>query len=330
MTNASADIKHIRSLDALCGFAAVGVIFVHSAMFSGQSGVIEQAGFFGQRGVQLFYMVSAFALFYSLTERSTGEIHPTLNFFVRRYFRIAPLFYTSILANVFYQHILKEPPILSKVLSKGDILLGVFFLHGIFPATANSVAVGGWSVAVETSFYILVPFLFAQIKTLLSASTWLLASCIACPILAMIGDYFAPGAEWYTFFHWVWFPIQFPVFLLGICTFHLSKLVPQNAKWSALLLVFAAEQFIASLPISITSLYTSSHAFVPLILGLLTHNWKLFVNSFTIFLGKISFSIYLMHFYVLIFVGWLFRRYCSESPLAHGLPSLIISRLHCY
>ena len=41
------------------------------------------------------------------------------------------------------------------------VLLTALFLHGWHPETINTVVPGGWSIAVEMSFYLFVPLLFS-------------------------------------------------------------------------------------------------------------------------------------------------------------------------
>ena len=52
--------------------------------------------FTGQRGVQMFFLVSAFTLTLSHYNRRQ-ERRPTLNYAIRRFFRIAPMLYLGIL-----------------------------------------------------------------------------------------------------------------------------------------------------------------------------------------------------------------------------------------
>lgn len=53
-----------------------------------------QVALTGQRGVALFFIVSAFTLFLSYDNRKE-ERHPTRNFFIRRFFRLAPMAFLS-------------------------------------------------------------------------------------------------------------------------------------------------------------------------------------------------------------------------------------------
>jgi hypothetical protein len=79
----STDLQRVDYLDALRGIAILGVILVHSVILSHQGGLLGMVGLTGQRGVQLFYMVSAFTLFMSLDSRHTEQFQWS-NFFIRR------------------------------------------------------------------------------------------------------------------------------------------------------------------------------------------------------------------------------------------------------
>lgn len=67
--NGIKDIKHLTYLDALRGLAVLGVILVHCTLITNQTGKFLVLGFAGQRGVQLFYVISAFTIFHSLSIR---------------------------------------------------------------------------------------------------------------------------------------------------------------------------------------------------------------------------------------------------------------------
>ena len=87
-------------IDALRGFAILGVLMVHSAQaVAPVHELLGQFMFSGVRGVQLFYIASAVTLCMSWRHRSALEAAPLRNFFLRRFFRIAPMFYIAI---VFY------------------------------------------------------------------------------------------------------------------------------------------------------------------------------------------------------------------------------------
>ncbi len=323
--------KHFSYLDALRGIAILGVLLVHSALCSKQSGLSYAIGFTGQRGVQLFYMVSAFTLCLSL-DGERREEYPILNYFIRRFFRIAPLFYLAIVANVLLKQV---APTYSSLSGRGwsDVLLGFLFMNGLLPRAINSVIPGGWSIAVETTFYLFLPCLHRYFKTALHN---LLLFVIAAPILGVFSLCLAamttdPVDE--QFFAFLWFPVEFPVFVLGLLTYRIWK--ERFNGWtsgsdkrklvSLLLVVSSFVIYLAVFPFNDLKLYFSSFLFLPLILGLSIHPWVLFVNRLTRFLGKISYSLYIVHSFVLSFITFalgkldqypshLVSRYISHRP----------------
>ena len=200
--------RHLEYLDALRGIAILGVILVHSAILTGQRHAIFAISFTGQRGVQLFYMVSAFTLFLSL-DSGRAEENPWSNFFIRRFFRIAPLFYLAILANLLMHG--------RGDLSNLDILSGFAFLNGLIPKAINSVAIGGWSIAIETSFYALVPLVYSRIKTLPQSIALFLVSSVSLGGISFFLSHRAASLSEY--FSFLWFPVEFPVFTLGIVAY---------------------------------------------------------------------------------------------------------------
>jgi peptidoglycan/LPS O-acetylase OafA/YrhL len=309
--------RHLRYLDSLRGIAILGVILVHSGglALSKSTGILHHLSFSGQRGVQLFYVISAFTLCYSFDVRPKAESHPLANYFVRRFFRIAPLYYLAIIGNVLINGL--GPSYYSpQGLTPLEILSGFLFLNGFHPHTINSIALGGWSIAVETSFYVVLPLILAFVNTARRALLLLLIGGILAPTLSHFCFSFFQVKDWSEYFYFFWFPIEFPVFCLGICAYYLGKeyggdRLPAHPKVvSLLLLLTAALIFLTSLPITNGKLYWSTIAFVPLILGLSLWEWRALVNPITVFLGKISYSLYLMHFFCLIPIRLVWYHIC--------------------
>lgn len=85
----------LRYIDSLRGLAILAVLMVHC----GQYGINKYPDLIaniintGGRGVQLFFVASAFTLFLSLARRSETV---KSNFYIRRFFRIAPMYYLGI------------------------------------------------------------------------------------------------------------------------------------------------------------------------------------------------------------------------------------------
>ena len=86
------------------------------------------------------------------------------SFYIRRAFRIVPLFWVAIL---FYLLITKGEGFklwAPDGVSTGDVVLTFLFLHWSSVTAFNSVVPGGWSIAVEMQFYLLFPLLICLFR----------------------------------------------------------------------------------------------------------------------------------------------------------------------
>lgn len=313
----------LEYVDALRGIAILGVLIVHSAMVTGQTGGISILAFTGQRGVQLFYMVSAFTLYLSL-DNPRKECHRLSNFFIRRFFRIAPAFYLAIFANILL-YVLKPNYSLLRGLGWFQVALGFLFLNGASPRGINAVAVGGWSVAVETTFYLFLPLLHRYFRTVKSTALLFVISSALCGPLSVWLAHRASNPASQQYFAFYWFPVEFPVFALGMLAYCIWARyiwsIKGERELSLLLILASVLIFWGCLPFTDDQLYPSSLLFLTLILALSIHPWAVLVNPFTRFLGKISYSLYLFHFFVVIALGSLVSRLGPASRHIVGRPA---------
>jgi len=316
-------MKKFQFLDSTRGIAVLLVLLVHSGAVSELFGIKAAVAAFGQRGVQLFYEVSAFSLLYSVNARGESSWRA---FFIRRFFRIAPLFYLSMAANwVATVWIGKGSP-----LTAGAYLSGILFLFGFHPDTINAVAPAGWSIAVETTFYALFPLLALAINSLRRAVTLTAVTTLGCFLFC----YHAHGLPIHglpsEYLEFLWFPAQAPVFCMGFVAYYAWKdLVPtdqcdfcplcipdsRRARRiaSAILMGAGLAVLAASFPASNHSLYVDSFALLLVLLALALWPWQLFVNPLTAWIGKLSYSVYLVHPYLRAAVSaaldWLWLRH---------------------
>jgi peptidoglycan/LPS O-acetylase OafA/YrhL len=92
----SRDVQKHGYIDALRGIAILGVMLVHSSEYvTPSSQALRAFAAFGAKGVQLFFIASAITLGMSWRSRSVVELTPVRNFLLRRFFRIAPMFYIA-------------------------------------------------------------------------------------------------------------------------------------------------------------------------------------------------------------------------------------------
>ena len=306
-----AEVKRYDYIDALRGFAILGVVLVHSSQWvTPTSSVLSALAGEGARGVQLFYIASALTLFLSMAARSRSEERPVLGFFVRRFFRIAPAFYCAIVVYTLYYGMGARYTAPNGI-EWWYVLLTALFVNGWHPETINSVVPGGWSIAVEMTFYLLVPLFFLKLQSLKSTLVALVASlalsiaaslavqCILAPAYPQSQQYLV------TDFALLWFFSQLPIFVAGILLYHIITRYPSAVRPTSIgllcasLLMFGALVAISTLGNWLPKQFFYGLAFTVFSLSLYYWPNGVLVNGLTTLIGRLSFSIYLVHFMVL-------------------------------
>jgi len=306
---------HLEFVDALRGLALLGVVLVHTSQqvpqLSPRTAAIMGYGAFG---VHLFFVTSAFTLFLSLHRRSRSEARPTVNYFLRRFFRIAPLFW---LAIVFYVKWNGTGPQYwaPHGITPIAVMATAAFVHGWHPTVINSVVPGGWSIAVEMNFYLLVPFLFKRL-TNLRRCLWFFTACgvgqwaVNAAMRPVFIRMLAPDEQYLAdLMHGLWLPTQLPVFAAGFALYYVlapriarlagdTEPVPRDERPSAGLVIVTTVAVLAQLRLAPLSTFAGS-MFAVLASGLAFRPSRLLVNAATRYLGDISYSGYLVHFTVL-------------------------------
>lgn len=168
----SGDAGQLAFIDGLRGIAIWIVIAVHTAIAAKNIAPFAHERWMwissaGARGVQLFFMVSAFTLFLSWSARQGSEANPHLNFFIRRIFRIMPMWWVACVTYT--------------ILDQHPVNLGVataFMYFGFSQATLPSVVPGGWSIFAEETFYLFLPIIAVTVTSLPRALVFA-AICVA-------------------------------------------------------------------------------------------------------------------------------------------------------
>jgi len=151
--------QQLDFIDGLRGIAILMVMGVHTAItVASISPFSNQAVFswllMGARGVQLFFMVSAFTLFMSWNARKGTEATPWTNFYIRRATRILPMWW---IACLLYMHAYGKP--------LNETVATAFFYFGFMQHAVPSVIPGGWSIFAEEVFYFFLPGLALVLTT---------------------------------------------------------------------------------------------------------------------------------------------------------------------
>jgi peptidoglycan/LPS O-acetylase OafA/YrhL len=158
-------MKRYAGLDALRGIAALLLVIFHvqgipQLEISGEFRRI--VGFFGA-GVPLFYSLSAFSLMSGYHDKlqSPGGL---LHFYIRRIFRILPLFYTLL---IFWL-------LVRKFYFKAETSFSIFSINylpvfGLIPGQHEGLVWASWSIGVEILFYMVFPLALIVSRTLASS-----------------------------------------------------------------------------------------------------------------------------------------------------------------
>ncbi|MGC3944882.1 MAG: acyltransferase [Chryseolinea sp.] len=306
-------VNKLAWVDAIRGYAILLVVMVHAAQpfyGGGITGVLNS----GSLGVQLFFIASSFTLFYSLEKRkSIDQKFTNVFFFIRRLFRIAPLYWIAIAFYIGYSNFYDSMWLPPKPLDPVAIFVNAVFLNGIYPPAINYIPPGSWSVGVEMLFYITVPVLFALIKSWRNALTLIVVSVLCSVVIQLLAyvvitDYtnleWAIQRDWALYF---WFPNQFPVFGLGILMFFLIRDQVVRIEYKEWMLVLVVLLFFAlglgnfsyEFPwFLIQREYLYSILFIAFAWCLSRTKITFAINSM-VHVGRVSFSLYLLHPFII-------------------------------
>lgn len=299
--------KKYEYIDSLRGIAILLVIIVHISTFFSY----PTTDFFpdsllrfvhnGRLGVQLFFIVSAFTLMMS-HERRVGENNATRNFFIRRFFRIAPLYYTAIVFISFFYLVIDTADNDLKHYTFIHYLSNFLFFNSLSPDWIKSIVPGGWSISVEFLFYMLFPVLYNKVKNI-NKNIYFIGIFI---ILAYIFFVFCCNYKAHNFirndYHVLNLLNQLPVFLMGMLAYRITKGEFKQIKYKTFIFaLFILFLYTFLMYVSDQNMYTM--IFTLLIIVLQRFPYKLFSNKLFARVGKVSFSMYVVHFGVIIMLN---------------------------
>lgn len=311
---ATASLTRYPYIDALRGVAILGVVAVHTSQAVAPAN--EALTFAMKQGancVQLFFVVSAVALCLSWEARTPFDREfAARNFWIRRFARIAPMFYLAALFHLAVDGL--QPRFWAPDgVTPLAIPLSAVFAHGFHPNTINAIVPGGWSIAAEAMFYVVFPLLFGCARKI---AVLLLLLSLSIAVYALnkvaLGGWlvtFYPTSQSYMVvaFTSMNFLGLAPVFVMGVMTF-----VIVSRRQAGELIAMAAAGVLCGLGIAVA---IAGRPVVNMLLhplawgvwfGLLVivvARWQpvMVVNPFVEWLGKISYSMYFLHFVVLDF-----------------------------
>jgi peptidoglycan/LPS O-acetylase OafA/YrhL len=296
-------------LDAGRGIAILGVMAVHTVQHfaTGMAWLDFMIGC-GQFGVQLFYIISAYTMSYTLDMRIGRERNLIVNFWIRRYCRIALPFWAGMAvyegfraAGVGYFSSISA--------DLYSLITSTFLVQGFWPGSLSSVVPGGGTIATEAIFYMIFPLIFlmrgnvARIAlfgvAVVISDHWMIRPLYRAAFSSLQANF--SGYDIEVFFYY-YILNQLPIFLSGI---YLYVVKTKGFQRSHLL---------AAIPLLLVySVATPKLAAIGLLgfglLILLSNNLR--IPAWLPWIGRYSYSLYLFHFAVLnLILVW--------GPQVHG------------
>jgi peptidoglycan/LPS O-acetylase OafA/YrhL len=189
-------------LDALRFFAFLAVLLHHGPRGPNFLGVVSAAGAFG---LSMFFLLSA----YLITELLIREREQTKTiawglFFIRRALRIWPLYYAALAAAVVIALI---PPHRYWVSQTGIAAMSIFVANWIVNSRLGVFVGHLWSISIEEQFYLIWPPVFK-----FGGKTLALVTSIAFVVSAVVWLWSFSGRGWSL---WYDTPVEFLFFAAG-------------------------------------------------------------------------------------------------------------------
>jgi peptidoglycan/LPS O-acetylase OafA/YrhL len=275
-------------------------------------------------GVPLFFLVSAFSMCFGYSGK-LGSGEQVRDYAIRRFFRIAPLFYLMMAVYVVYLYAaygVRVPLV--------QILTSLTFTFNLVPSHVSGFVWASWTIGIEMAFYCVFPLLAWTIT-----STWRAVSFfVVCAAFTFVWTRLLAGSgEELGLFRGYFFMAHMVTFAGGILAYFVwsairSRPAIGRVMLAAGLVALAAMLLYRGPLISMVGGGTMrSMQVMPLamvVIGLAASPTRALVNRFTTKMGEASFSLYLFHpllIGILMnggFYKWIYRS-VPDAGMAYGV-----------
>jgi peptidoglycan/LPS O-acetylase OafA/YrhL len=337
-------LRQIPALTGLRGYAVLSVLLYHLVGISPELmdlgygagvgrfadwGIINHILSFGSYGVDVFFILSGFVIAYNYLDYLNHHLlsKRTIQYLALRIVRIYPAYFVSLLALV----LMSAAGIWVSPLARPEALIYHFTLTyawWLYPSDyGESWNLPAWSLSAEFFSYFVFPVLVVLISRLKKVNECVVLSLFLCLSVQVINlAVLGPRAMMRAV----------PNFVLGCLTYRIYTLRPEH-RYGAMMALTGIVMLIVSkmLPAEVTLLASSFSVWL-IVLGLA---WtmvassggklvtSLFANRFMLFMGRISYSIYIVHFPCLVFLKWLNNEHLHLAPVLQGHALLVLMAL---
>jgi len=292
----------LPGIHGLRGIAALAVVLFHLHHLA-KINTPELFSFIAKDfgyGVHLFFVLSAFSLMYS-TEHTMHRTSWVTHYFIKRFSRIAPLFYFVIL-------IMSLAPVIMTghwTVTIEKLLLNLTFTFSLVPW--KGIVWAGWTVGVEMIFYLILPVLLLTSRTIKTTTILLIISIIISYLIrSTLHEHYSHTVSEYGY-NWSYFSFGSNIcfFIMGIFAFRLIDYIPSNSKVINLYIPGLAILLIGMLLLTNIDIHFKGTGRIDLIFWGLAFTFlctwqsikpvRIIANKFFEYAGERSFSIYLLH-----------------------------------
>lgn len=313
-------------LDGLRGLAAVWVIADHSRYLAGTHIKYVSRG---DIAVDLFMILSGFLMTYHYYLREEkepwGRPSTWIKFYIRRFFRIAPLYYFLLLmffligpqmaewrmGLAYHFHDTYTDPVRFLDRSWQNILIHVTFLYGLSKDYVTRTTMPDWSITLEMQFYWAFPFLMLLFRRFyfVLAVPVLYAICYKCNAFLYHDGFMKPSV----------LPMSMMYFMMGMLLALFNRFRGDKLKAvCALGLTFwlawtTQERFVMALIVLLVMLLNPRTVGKPV--QFLSRKLG---SRFAMWLADMSYPAYLLHMGLMMPIAYL----CSQSEIYRGLPGM--------
>jgi exopolysaccharide production protein ExoZ len=288
--------KSIYNIQIVRGLAALSVCCFHARYLLNNNYKVGSLLFDnGYMGVQLFFIISGFIMAYITADFNLDAISSktySWQFLKNRLIRIVPMYYLFTMAWILYMN---QTNFFS--LSEIKILISSFLF---LPSANLPIYFIGWTINYEIFFYLLfsVSLFFKQYRYLFLIA-WFLISVILLPNVVTLFGFTSlntfPIYKFFTDFINLYF-------LAGIIIYLLLQYISLSEKLVILLFVISSILFgfiyFSNIHYKIMEILVFT-IFMYSIISLPNLASKTKLKSFFLYLGQISFTIYLLHNFII-------------------------------
>ncbi|MCZ4057932.1 acyltransferase [Pantoea sp. LMR881] len=306
-------------LEGLRGIASLWVLVGHiSLLVHCHITLVSSPGI----GVDLFILLSGYLMAKNYVERQHKEpwqsVSTIKKFWIRRFFRIAPLYYLLLIVALFYGPWFGEMRDTIAHFYSGtatetsrytdqslaNILTHFSFLFGLLPAYGFNTVLPDWSIGLEMQFYLLFPFIMLVTMRFGYAVSLITIMALCCAGRYVFADYYEAFEMPSMIF------IKLNMFLSGML---LAEAIRRKSLFYVALALLGP---VASMVIGLEAIKLQIIMEALMIVGMAAILWqykedglmakllifprKLLNNRLSTWLGDVSFSVYLLHLLIVI------------------------------